>query len=398
MDGLPAAAAIRPAALSDLDALAAIEAACFPDDGDRISRRSFRHLLIKGHQVTRVACGLHGEPVGYAMVLFHRGTSLARLYSLAVMPDCRGHGIARALLGAAEGAALEEGAAYLRLEVRVDGAAAIALYEGAGYRPFGRMNGYYADGADALRMEKPLAAPRPAASARIPYRAQSLDFTCGPACLMMALAALGTDLALDRTEELRIWREATTVFMTRGTAGCSPYGLALAAHRRGLRVALHVRDPDIMFIDTVRDPRKKEVIRLVQEDYLAELSALEIPVHDTPLSLAETEAALARGAVPIVLISTYALDREKVPHWVVVTALDGRFAYVHDPFVDPDVIQSETDRMALPIPREDFERMSRFGRARQRAALLLEKGGRAALLLEKGGRAAPLLEAGEGAA
>lgn len=375
MDGLPAAVVIRPAALSDLDALAAIEAACFPDDGDRITRRSFRHLLTRGHQATHVACDPGAGVVGYAMVLFHRGTSLARLYSLAVRPNCRGRGIAGTLLAAAEAAALAEGAAYLRLEVRVDGLSAIKLYETAGYRAFGRMRGYYADGTDALRMEKPLAGPRPAESGRIPYRAQSLDFTCGPACLLMAMAALSPGTPMDRTEELRIWREATTVFMTRGTAGCSPYGLALAARRRGFRAALHVHDPDIMFIDTVRDPRKKEVIRLVQEDYLAQLTAAGVPVVGRPLALAELEAGLQRGAVPIVLISTYALDREKVPHWVVVTALDRHFVYVHDPYVDPDVIQSETDRMALPIPRDDFERMSRFGRARQRAALLLETGG-----------------------
>jgi len=373
MDGIPIEATIRPAVLDDLERLVAVEAACF--DGDRISRRSFRHLLTKGHQATRVLYEPGGEQggglIGYAMVLFHQGTSLARLYSLAVLPERRGLGYARALLAAAEQAAAEGDAAYLRLEVHAENDSAIALYRQAGYKPFGRIPHYYEDGGDALRLDKALIGSRPTSADRIPYYAQSLDFTCGPACLMMAMAALTPGLAMTRMEELRLWREATTVFMTRGPAGCSPYGMALAAEARGFDVAVHVRDPDIMFIDSVRSQKKKDVIRLVQEDYLAQIEDRGIPLDHRALTLPEIEATLAGGGVPIVLISTYALDREKVPHWVVVVALSERFVFVHDPFVDPDVIQSQTDRMAVPIPREDFERMSRYGRARQRAALVL---------------------------
>ncbi|WP_420722920.1 peptidase C39 family protein [Hwanghaeella sp. LZ110] len=369
MDSIVSEATIRPAVLEDLDGLVDVETACFLTD--RISRRSFRHLLIKGHQSTRVLCDPTGQLIGYAMVLFHQGTSLARLYSLAVLPDRRGKGYARALLAAAEDAAADGDAAYLRLEVHAGNEGAIALYRQAGYKPFGRITGYYEDGGDALRLDKALIGSRPTSADRIPYYAQSLDFTCGPACLMMAMTALKPETPMTRREELRLWREATTVFMTKGPAGCSPYGMALAAAARGFDVRVHVRDPDVMFIDSVRSQKKKDVIRLVQEDYLAQLQDLEIPVDNRALTLPEVQEVLDSGGIPIVLISTYALDREKVPHWVVVVALSDRFVFVHDPFVDPDVIQSQTDRMALPIPREDFERMSRYGRARQRAALVL---------------------------
>ena len=44
-----------------------------------------------------------------------------------------------------------------RLEVREDNSRAIDLYEKNGYQPIGRKPAYYADGADALRYEKPLA-------------------------------------------------------------------------------------------------------------------------------------------------------------------------------------------------------------------------------------------------
>lgn len=371
LDDLAAGALIRPAELTDLDDLVALEARCF--DTDRISRRSFRHLLTKGHQAARVLVAPDGVIAGYAVVLFHRGTSLSRLYSLAVLPERRGLGYARALLAAAEEAASDDGAAYLRLEVHADNAEAISLYRQSGYKPFGRIAGYYQDGGDALRLDKALIGKRPEGVEGFPYYPQSLNFTCGPACLMMAMAALDEGYEMNRVEELRLWRESTTVFMTRGPAGCSPYGMALAAAQRGFRVSVHVRDPDMMFIDTVRRAEKKDVIRLVQEDYLAQLRETGVPVDNIALTLCELQDLLSEGAVPIVLISTYALDREKVPHWVVVVAMDDRFVYVHDPFVDPDVIQSQTDRMAVPIPRDDFERMSRYGRARQRAALILQR-------------------------
>ena len=106
---------IRPANLTDLTELLRLERACF--DGDRLSPRSFRHLLTKGKASTLVWAGGSGL-LGYALTLFHAGTSLGRLYSLAVEPAARGRGIARALVEAAEREARERGCAYLRLEVR----------------------------------------------------------------------------------------------------------------------------------------------------------------------------------------------------------------------------------------------------------------------------------------
>jgi ribosomal protein S18 acetylase RimI-like enzyme len=44
----------------------------------------------------------------------------------------------------------------LRLEVRIDNAAAIGLYERSGYRRGKRLPHYYEDGADGWRYEKSL--------------------------------------------------------------------------------------------------------------------------------------------------------------------------------------------------------------------------------------------------
>ncbi|MGW8311496.1 MAG: GNAT family N-acetyltransferase, partial [Thiogranum sp.] len=81
---------IRPAGLQDLDALVAIENRSF--DVDRFSRRSFRYLLTRANAET-LAYEEQGRVLAYAMLLFNTGTSLARLYSLAVDPVLRGKGI-----------------------------------------------------------------------------------------------------------------------------------------------------------------------------------------------------------------------------------------------------------------------------------------------------------------
>jgi ribosomal protein S18 acetylase RimI-like enzyme len=92
------------------------------------------------------------------LVSLREGARTARIYSLAVDKAASRRGIGRELLHAAERYARAQGRSALRLEVRYDNAAAIALYQKLGYREFGRHDGYYADGATALRFEKSLIA------------------------------------------------------------------------------------------------------------------------------------------------------------------------------------------------------------------------------------------------
>jgi ribosomal protein S18 acetylase RimI-like enzyme len=122
---------------------------------DRFSHRNFRHLLTRGHAATLIATDRRSV-CGYATVLLRRGTLVARLYSIAVAPGARRHGLARDLLAAAERVARKRGARCLRLEVRTDNAVAQALYARAGYQRYRVTPRYYADGADAARLEKPL--------------------------------------------------------------------------------------------------------------------------------------------------------------------------------------------------------------------------------------------------
>lgn len=143
----------RPATLPDLPALLALEA-LFP--GDRLSARSLRRLLRSPSACLRVVDGADGL-AGSGVLLTRAGSSVGRIYSLVIAPGARGRGLARALVAALEDEARRRGCARMRLEVRVDNAAARALYNALDYAEGARLPGYYDDGGDGLRLERALA-------------------------------------------------------------------------------------------------------------------------------------------------------------------------------------------------------------------------------------------------
>lgn len=361
-------ACVRPATLDDLDEILRLEQASF--DGDRLSRRSLRHLLTRARAFTLVDDA--GDRLGgYVLVLLRRGTSLARLYSIAVDPALRGRGVAGRLVRAAEVEALDRGCVVMRLEVHHDNAASQGLFRNLGYRPFGVYVNYYADAGDAVRFEKLLAPSVDSDMVRVPYYAQTLEFTCGPSALMMAMKALDDRLELNRGLELRLWRESTTIYMTSGHGGCGPEGLALAAHVRGFGVSVYVNQAGPLMLESVRGADKRAVVELVHEDFMHQVREAGIQFRHRAVSVDELAAAFTAGAIPVVLISLYRLHRKRAPHWVTVTGFDARYVYVNDPWVDKKTGRTATDCINLPIPRGEFEGMARYGRSGERAVLLI---------------------------
>ncbi|MCB1954474.1 MAG: GNAT family N-acetyltransferase/peptidase C39 family protein [Rhodocyclaceae bacterium] len=361
---------LRRGELADVDALVALEDHCFLSD--KLSRRSFRYMLTRAN--ASVLVDAEAERLrGYVLLLYSNGCSMARLYSIAVDPDYKGQGVGGGLIEAAEREAVEHDCVSMRLEIRKDNPASLALFNRHGYRPFKEVLRYYEDDMDALRFEKSLAPQLGTERRRVPFYRQTLDFTCGPSSLMMAMKALDDSIELSRTLELRIWREATTVFMTSGHGGCGPYGLALSAYHRGFDLEIHVNDDAVFLGDSVRDAEKKEVMRLVQEDFLDELSRLPIPVHHGSVSVETMQALFEAGAMLLVLISSHAIYRERFPHWVVVTGFDEHFIYVHDPLVQYEKGEALADSLHMPIPKRQFRRMARYGKAGQKAVLALSR-------------------------
>ncbi len=362
---------IRKAKIKDIGKLIEIENICF--DTDKLSKRSFKYLLTKGNAETFLNEEENGTISGYALLLFHSATSLARLYSIAVHPDFRGKHIGELLFNEAEKKAIGHKCVYLRLEVRSDNKASKGLCKKLGYKQIGIIPEYYEDRMTAIRFEKFLHPdPKPRLTPVTYYR-QTLDFTCGPSALMMAMHSLDPSIPLDRKTELRIWREATSIFMTSGHGGCGPYGMALAAYNRGFKVDIYVNQKGMFFIDSVRSTEKKEVITLVQKDFIEQISSLPITIVKHGLGISEMEERKKEGGIPVILISSYRIYREKFPHWIVVTGFDDKYIYCHDPYADEESGISPLDRINMPIFKTDFDKMAKYGKFGQKAALIISK-------------------------
>lgn len=99
--------------------------------------------------VQLVACD-DGDVVGTCRVLV--GGEPARFGRLCVAPRARRRGVGAALLAEAERAARAARATRMRLHAQTD---ALALYERAGYRPYGAP--FEEEGLEHLAMEKRLA-------------------------------------------------------------------------------------------------------------------------------------------------------------------------------------------------------------------------------------------------
>jgi ribosomal protein S18 acetylase RimI-like enzyme len=151
-----AAVRVRRAELSDLDDLVALEEATF--DHDVVSRAQYRRHLDSDSARVLIASANHRRFLGTALVFFRKGSRVARLYSIASLPEARGKGVGTALIEAAEAAARQRRCDTLRLEVRTDNDAAVRLYERTGYHRVGPVvKKFYEDGSHAFRYEKKLA-------------------------------------------------------------------------------------------------------------------------------------------------------------------------------------------------------------------------------------------------
>ncbi|MCC2113924.1 MAG: peptidase C39 family protein, partial [Hyphomicrobiales bacterium] len=287
---------LRPATASDIDQLVRLEDTSF--ETDRISRRSFRNL-IEAPTAACLVAEIDGQVAGYAMLLFRQGTALARLYSIAVDKAYRGRRIGAKLLEGAELAAFDRDRIMLRLEVREDNRDAIALYRANGYRQFGRYLDYYEDHADAIRFEKLLRLGNPP-KVTTPYYEQTTEFTCGPACVMMACAHFDPAFQLNKAVEVKLWRAATTIFMTTGLGGCEPYGLAVALAEEGLKPTLYLNADGPLFLETVRNEENREVMRIAQESFRQRAGELSITVHQETLTIDRLATHLRGDGVAIV--------------------------------------------------------------------------------------------------
>lgn len=130
--------------LDDFHDLYAIEEVCFLPP-QRFTRRYMRQLLASPDAATWIA-EQDGRMAGFAIVEWAQQITgiVAYIATIEVLPQHRGRRIGADLLRRIEGSANAERAIEIWLHVDLENAAAIHLYERAGYRNSGRADHYYA--------------------------------------------------------------------------------------------------------------------------------------------------------------------------------------------------------------------------------------------------------------
>lgn len=317
-----------------------------------------------------VVCEQAGRVLGLA---FGYRRPLTAYLKLALLWASQDPALAPALLRAFERLAAEEGACVVKLEQPAAFPLSGEALLRAGYRPLPAPAGVALAGVALagrpLGWAKPLLNSWPAAAP--PYYGQTTGMTCGPCALGMALAHQGAAPSPRRQDEIALWREATTIYAPAGPGGCDPFGLAVAALKRGLRATVYLSTPDPVLLNRASSDDRREVMRFVQEEFRREAVELGATVHWRAFALEEIGAALDEGALAILLIDEDHMHVEGAPHWVLAHGRSGDAWLVNDPWIDAHLGETWVDASHLPIPERHLDRMCWYGDPAYRAAVVL---------------------------
>lgn len=361
---------IRLANDHDFDALVQLEQEAFKSD--RFNEDQIDYFLTSS-RATNFIVEKNDETVGGACLLWRKANPTARLYNIAIRPKFQGQGVGLKLLKECELEAVYHGCNKLSLEVRTDNKQAIGLYQSLGYKTTRTVPAYYEDGTAAFKMSKELHMKVPDhLKVAVPFYHQTLDFTCGPACLMMALKYFYPKTEITRALELTLWKESTLIFMASGFGGTDGYGMAYSALSRKLEGNIVLSMDSTPLLRSVRKSEKREVIKIVHADLKKKAKALGLGSAFYDFDIDDIIAAMHRGYLPLVLISTYRLTGDRVPHWVVITGFDRDHIYLHDSDLD-SYKKNHSKARHVKVEKARFLQMTRYGKEVYRCLLLLKK-------------------------
>ena len=130
---------IRRMTMDDVDGVYAVEIGTFVDAWSRDAFVSDMKNPVARYLVAEQ----DGKTAGYVgcQTVLDEGY----ITNVAVSPDFRRQGIARALIAELTAKAGENKLAFVTLEVRESNAPAIALYNGAGFAPVGKRKNFYSN-------------------------------------------------------------------------------------------------------------------------------------------------------------------------------------------------------------------------------------------------------------
>lgn len=186
-------------------------------------------------------------------------------------------------------------------------------------------------------------APGPPVAPAPAYERQKTEFTCGPACALMALGRGGTAPPRGLDAEMEIWREATY------TVGVGHFGLAGAIARRGARVHVITSSPGPVVGVSRAHMATGHVREAIHRKHVDQARALGVTWEYREPAPQDLARALAAGRRVVVLVDLASLNGETMPHWILAWGAVGDHVLVHDPWTDEQFGESwvETDTLAL---------------------------------------------------
>jgi Peptidase_C39 like family len=198
---------------------------------------------------------------------------------------------------------------------------------------------------------------------KIPYYAQTSEFSCGPACVLMIFKFFNSNLKLNRTLEFEVWRQCNMI----GVKGADPFGMSVPLLDAGYEVHLVTERRSMIDPDLWRS--RIQEIRLTPED--EDLTAFGIAenkkraqgrgltVEYTRLTVERVAKSFHEGFIPMALVHMGVVHQLDIPHWVVVTDAGDDYVAFNDPY-------PPKGGKNICVSREEFRQMlgdvgTRFG-------------------------------------
>lgn len=180
---------------------------------------------------------------------------------------------------------------------------------------------------------------------------QTLPFTCGPACLLSAIQK-SQNKNVSIIDEIEIWKESNTIFMGEGHPGTCPYGLAVAAHKRGFfTTKVAISESTSIFTKSINDPDKQIIINLAQNSMLSKAARAGIQIERIcPVDFRFVANQINSGFYGILLVSD-----EDGPHWILVHGIQ-KLEGLTDPVLQ--IFDPWRERGENVMYRSEFERVA----------------------------------------
>jgi len=142
----------RPADINDISTILDLEKNCF-NNLDYFKINQIKHLVKNKNTVISDILLYLNQIIGWAVFLTRKNSKLIRLYSLCILPEMRGKGIAYSYL-IQKFEIFKNRYKGVTLEVRISNNNAINLYQKLGFKINRILEKYYPDGENGYKMIK----------------------------------------------------------------------------------------------------------------------------------------------------------------------------------------------------------------------------------------------------